>query len=61
VRTERFLWIWQATIKILSPPQAVEEDFRNYLSKSPKAMGTLGDLLKKIRKETLICPSHNLT
>jgi small subunit ribosomal protein S1 len=24
-----------------------EDDFRNYVGKSPKAMGTLGDILKK--------------
>jgi len=28
-----------------------EEDFRNYITKSPKAMGTLGDLLKKSNKK----------
>ncbi len=29
-----------------------EEDFRNYITKSPKAMGTLGDLLKKSNKKS---------
>jgi small subunit ribosomal protein S1 len=28
-----------------------EDDFRNYISKSPKAMGTIGDLIKKSGKK----------
>jgi len=34
-----------------APVDADENDFRNYLSKSPKTMGTLGDLLKKPGKK----------
>ncbi len=29
-----------------------EDDFRNYIAKSPKAMGTLGDMFNKAKKKT---------
>ncbi len=49
-RTEKFLFDLTGSDKDTSAASGNEDDFRGYIGKSPKTMGTLGDLIKKKNK-----------